>query len=210
MGHRSEPRLLVLHGLRLKAFADPAALSPATGLDVGHVMESLAELGKEGLVARREGRVSGWSLTQAGREVHIDLLQEELVAAGCHDLIAASYGRFRALNGELLSTCTAWQLQEVDSRQVANDHRNADYDAGVIARLSAVNAAVQPVCADLGEPMGRFLPYSGRLQGALDRVVAGELDWFTKPLIDSYHAVWFELHEDLLVTLGIERSKEIP
>ena len=27
-------------------------------------------------------------------------------------------------------------------------------------------------------------------------------------MIDSYHTVWFELHEDLLATLGIERSSE--
>ena len=30
----------------------------------------------------------------------------------------------------------------------------------------------------------------------------------TKPMIDSYHSVWFELHEDLLATLGIERGSE--
>ena len=38
---------------------------------------------------------------------------------------------------------------------------------------------------------------------------AGERDWFAKPMIDSYHTVWFQLHEDLLNTLGIERSKEV-
>jgi hypothetical protein len=27
-------------------------------------------------------------------------------------------------------------------------------------------------------------------------------------VIDSYHTVWFELHEDLLSTLGIERASE--
>jgi hypothetical protein len=27
-------------------------------------------------------------------------------------------------------------------------------------------------------------------------------------MIASYHTVWFELHEDLLATLGIERSSE--
>jgi pyruvate,orthophosphate dikinase len=42
----------------------------------------------------------------------------------------------------------------------------------------------------------------------VDRVEAGERDWFTKPLIDSYHTVWFELHEDLLSTLGKERASE--
>jgi hypothetical protein len=27
-------------------------------------------------------------------------------------------------------------------------------------------------------------------------------------MIDSYHTVWFQLHEDLLNTLGIDRSTE--
>jgi hypothetical protein len=27
-------------------------------------------------------------------------------------------------------------------------------------------------------------------------------------MIESYHTVWFELHENLLATLGIQRSKE--
>jgi hypothetical protein len=27
-------------------------------------------------------------------------------------------------------------------------------------------------------------------------------------VVDSYHTVWFELHEDLLCTLGLERSSE--
>ena len=39
---------------------------------------------------------------------------------------------------------------------------------------------------------------------------AGDGDWFTKPTIDSYHTVWFELHENLLSTLGIERGHEEP
>jgi hypothetical protein len=28
--------------------------------------------------------------------------------------------------------------------------------------------------------------------------------------LPSYHAVWFELHEDLLTTLGLDRSDESP
>ena len=43
---------------------------------------------------------------------------------------------------------------------------------------------------------------------ALRRVRAGEHDWFTKPVIESYHTVWFELHEDLLASLGLDRSSE--
>ena len=43
---------------------------------------------------------------------------------------------------------------------------------------------------------------------AMARVAAGEHDFFTKPIIDSFHTVWFELHEDLLTSLGLERSQE--
>jgi hypothetical protein len=46
------------------------------------------------------------------------------------------------------------------------------------------------------------------LAHALERTRAGDADWFTKPTIDSYHTVWFELHENLLATLGIERGTE--
>ena len=28
--------------------------------------------------------------------------------------------------------------------------------------------------------------------------------------VASYHSVWFQLHEDLLATLGIDRSGEAP
>jgi len=27
-------------------------------------------------------------------------------------------------------------------------------------------------------------------------------------MVDSYHRAWFELHENLLATLGIERARE--
>jgi len=72
----------------------------------------------------------------------------------------------------------------------------------------AIHDRVRPVTADLREVLERFGRYGERLRNALEKVVAGEREWFTKPVIDSYHTVWFELHEDLLATLGIERASE--
>ena len=69
---------------------------------------------------------------------------------------------------------------------------------------------MQPVVADLAEALGRFGGYGPRLAGALAKVQGGDVDWFTKPTIDSYHTVWFELHENLLATLGIERLRAEP
>ena len=78
----------------------------------------------------------------------------------------------------------------------------------VIARLKAIDTAVTPVLDDLAAALDRYRHYAPRFAAALARLDAGELEWFTKPLIDSYHTIWFELHEDLLSSLGLERSKE--
>jgi hypothetical protein len=91
---------------------------------------------------------------------------------------------------------------------VVNDHTDPAHDAEVIGRLADLDAKVQPICADLGVALERFASYGARLGAALEKVQAGDHDWFTKPMIASYHTVWFELHEDLLATLGIERASE--
>jgi hypothetical protein len=46
------------------------------------------------------------------------------------------------------------------------------------------------------------------LAHALERTAAGDADWFTKPTIDSYHTVWFELHEELIGAAGLTRHDE--
>ena len=66
---------------------------------------------------------------------------------------------------------------------------------------------MQPDLADLRDALDRFGGYGPRSRRPRPRCEAGDIDWFTKPLIDSYHTVWFELHEDLLATLGIERAR---
>jgi hypothetical protein len=89
-----------------------------------------------------------------------------------------------------------------------NDHADAAYDQQVVVRLITLHDQVRPIVADLRGHLARFASYSARLRGAVEKVSEGDKDWFTKPTIDSYHTVWFELHEDLLATLGLERAKE--
>jgi hypothetical protein len=108
----------------------------------------------------------------------------------------------------LLEVCTDWQMRTLDGRQVLNDHRDGSYDRAVISRLRTIDGEIQPVCTSLAAGLGRFHNYGPRLSNALKKVESGEIDWFTKPIIDSYHTIWFELHEDLLSTLGIERARE--
>ena len=201
----SDTLFLVLHGLRLKGFADTVAVADTTGLPEADVAAALESAQADGLVTRREGRVSGWSLTPAGRARHAEQVVVEVEGVGgARESIHDAYKRFLGVNGGLLEVCTDWQLRN----GAVNDHTDAAYDEGVVDRLREIDDAVQPVCADLGAVLDRFTGYGPRLGRALERVQAGDRDWFAKPMIDSYHTIWFELHEDLLVTLGIERSKE--
>ncbi|HEX2849918.1 MAG TPA: hypothetical protein VHN98_05175 [Acidimicrobiales bacterium] len=200
----SDPAFLVLHAVRLKGFADTEAIASITGLHHDDVHKHLGAALDEGLVTRRDGRISGWALTSAGRNRHYELVAVEVAESGARDRIDDAYHRFLAVNTELLGVCTDWQLRD----GVLNDHGDAAYDDAVIARLRRVDEVVQPVCVDLGAALSRLRGYGGRLGAALERVERGDRDWFAKPMIDSYHTVWFELHEDLLVTLGIERAKE--
>ena len=111
-----------------------------------------------------------------------------------------------------MSLCTDWQLRPSpegsEEEHVKNDHSDSEYDSGVINRLVELDNHVQPICSDLKECLERFASYGDRFTYALNLVLEGEVDWFTKPMIESYHTVWFELHENLLSTLGIDRASE--
>jgi hypothetical protein len=204
----SDIRTLVMHGLRLKGFAEAAAVGEAVGVGEADAKPILDQLVADGFAAYRDGKLSGFSLSKAGREEHARLLGAELDGAGARPLIEASYREFLLLNTQLLSVCTEWQLRDVNGESTVNDHSDHAYDAGVIEKLADLHAEVVPICNDLAAGLDRFRGYCPRLSHALERVRAGDTDWFTKPMIASYHTVWFELHEDLLCTLGIERGSE--
>jgi hypothetical protein len=42
----------------------------------------------------------------------------------------------------------------------------------------------------------------------LDKVKSGDTTWLARPIIDSYHTVWFELHEELIAASGLTREEE--
>jgi DNA-binding MarR family transcriptional regulator len=208
MSQPSDPRLLVLHGLRLKGVADAAGLADALDVAAGDVEAQLDALEADGLVVHRSGALSGWSLTPAGRAEQSRLVAAEVDARGARPAVAHAYERFRALNAGVLDACSRWQVRDVGGRPVRNDHRDATYDARVVDQLARLQRQADPVCDELAGTLDRYRPYGPRLRHAVERVASGDGDWFAKPVMPSYHTVWFELHEDLLTTLGLERTAE--
>jgi hypothetical protein len=161
-----------------------------------------------GLVRRHRGSLPGWSLTAAGRRRGEQLLAAELERSGLRDRVELAYGEFLELNHGVLAVCTDWQVRVGADPMVLNDHTDPQYDEEVLERLESLHGRALGMLRSLVADVQRFVGYEPRLSKALATARRGEVDWVTRPVIDSYHTVWFELHEDLLATLGRRRSDE--
>lgn len=204
------PSLVVLHGLRLGSVVPADALARRSGTEVAQVVEMLEVFLERGWVRQHEGRLPGWSLTRSGRAEGERLLAEQLDDAGARGRVEQVHRDFEPLNLKVLAVCTDWQVVRREGREIPNDHADGGHDLAVLERLGRIHAEVRPLLGRLGAVLDRFGGYEPRLTTALERTLAGHTEWFTRPTIDSYHTVWFELHEDLLATLGRRRSEERP
>jgi hypothetical protein len=52
--------------------------------------------------------------------------------------------------------------------------------------------------------------YRTRLRAALEHARGGDQRYVVSPRVDSYHSVWFELHEDLIRLSGKKRAEATP
>jgi hypothetical protein len=77
-----------------------------------------------------------------------------------------------------------------------------------VAKLSALHAKTQPIVVGFGEILNRMAQYSPRLAAAYTKVEQGEQKMFTGVMCNSFHDIWMELHEDLILSQGIDRQAE--
>jgi hypothetical protein len=102
---------------------------------------------------------------------------------------------------------TDWQTLKVGGAPVANDHSDNAYDEKVLDRLGQVHERIEPVLKALAAPLQRLSVYLTKLTQALERAEDGEIGWVSDVRRESYHTVWFELHEDLLRIMGTVRDE---
>jgi hypothetical protein len=203
MGIASDPRFCVLHALRIKGFAKTDVLSELSNLPVDQVEDHLKALQADELAMFREARAL-WQLSPKGREHHGSALAEDVKQAGFQEALRADYEKFLELNDSFKALCGDWQLRNGNP----NDHSDAAYDAEVIGRLQEIDARAQPILGVMGGAVDRFAAYAPRLAATVVKVAHGEHNLFTGVMCGSYHDVWMELHEDLILSLGIDRAKE--
>ena len=192
--------LACLQMIRLKGRVTPETLSASLGLSPAQVQPIVDALLAQELISAVGAALR---IAPAGRTT----LQEWASAERSQvdtTALAAAYHRFDDVNRTFKQLVADWQLRD----GAPNDHSDPTYDAAIIERLVELDAGFAPLLAEIVALAPRLAPYPQRLATALEKLRAGDGSWLARPIADSYHTVWFELHEDLIGLLGLNRVDE--
>nr|WP_194852902.1 pyruvate, phosphate dikinase [Nocardia sp. SYP-A9097] len=195
----TELALLRLVGIKGRVNADNLALSLFA--DATEIASHCTVLVDSGLCANTP---AGFRLTPEGRPRLEQLLTEERGTVDSAALSAA-YDEFCVYNADLKVIITDWQMKDPAT---VNDHADTDYDTAVLTRLAETHRALRPLVQRLGGLAPRLTDYTARLDRAIERIAEGDHTYVARPIMDSYHTVWFELHEDLIGLCGLTRAEE--
>jgi pyruvate,orthophosphate dikinase len=190
---------LLLQMLSVKGRATPETLAAAVQADP---TPAIAELVEAGLV---ENTKLGYRVTELGTSRVEELYERERAQAG--PVIDEVYESFVPIDGEVKQIVTDWQMRPVAGSLTPNDHSDPRYDEQVMTRLRRTDAKVSTALAPLTLALDRLEIYPRRLQLALMRLDEGDHSMLAAPIKDSYHTVWFELHEELIILSGRARTE---
>ena len=201
----SDIELLALHGLAVKKAGPAEAVAELLGHDQNEVAGALDVAAADGRALAAKGT---FMVTPAGRSWLAEQYPRVFAEFRASAPAAAAYERFEVINKELLTLFTDWQMVPAGGERVPNDHSDPEYDNRIIDRIGMAHERAQGPLQQFAELVARLRRYVDRLEAAYDSVLAGRLDFVSGARVDSYHTVWFELHEDLLRMLGREREEQ--
>lgn len=190
--------LRFLHALRVRGHASIQQLAARLGLPVSFVEDDVLDREARGWVTRTAfGDDESWSLTDRGKVYGESLLAAELDDRDARGVVEEVYECFLPLNDQVAAACSGYQLTELGLGDATAD--------STIDRLREPAHQLVGLEARLAARLPRFRGYASRFTTAL-ALAEGDPAWITAMDRDSCHRTWFELHEDLIATLGRHRS----
>ena len=193
----------VLRATLIKGFVTADGLAPALLTTPEALTPLLDQACVEGLLESSAGALR---LSAAGKAAAQALLAADREAWGASSATAA-LDAFLALDARMKTTVTAWQMRDAGA-QVLNDHSDPAYDRTVLEQLRELDADAGAWLASAAAGLPRLARYRDRLALALAAALGGDQRFVASPRVDSYHSIWFELHEDLICLAGRTRAEE--
>lgn len=199
-----DQRDMVLHGVALKRHSEAADIAGIVGLPAETVEQELALAVGTGRAIMHNDRYALTPLADVALRsrysLHYGHLRENAA-------FVQPYEAFERVNVAFKQVITDWQTMTVGGKKVANDHSDEEYDAGIIDRLGAIHEQVELIIQRLAAQLPRLAIFGKKLLAALEAAEDGDHEWVSDIRRESYHTVWFELHEDLLRIMGRERQE---
>ncbi|OZF57570.1 hypothetical protein CH293_02275 [Rhodococcus sp. 14-2470-1b] len=201
----SDAYTTTLHCLTLKQLSDVEGLVAILDQNPDDVKSALEQAVSDGNAMAARGK---FMITPAGRSTLDDTYPQWFADERASAEIASAMDLFESgVNKQVLALTTAWQEVEVAGERQPNDHSDTAYDAKIIDKLGAVLDKTSTVLAPLITTQPSVDRFLSRISDALTRAEDGELDYVSSVRIDSFHTVWFQMHEHILRITGRERDE---
>jgi len=171
-------------------------------MDKEKIHEVLNDLLRKGFVRRVDDQ---WQIEHAGREEMKRLRREVLESSGRREEVLSYCKEFEELNTWFKDLVTRWQVKNEGGMLVPNDHSDPEYDLAIIRELGELHRKTVDVLEKLSKVLPILKTYITRLNRALNLVMRGEIEYLSGVDVQSYHNIWFELHEGLLRLSGLKR-----
>lgn len=195
----------VIGVIAVKGFVSADSVAKATMADPVRAAAILDRLTTNGLT---EAAGPMLRLTDAGNAAAARILAEEQTTLG-DDVTHVALDSFQPLDHRAKTIITRWQLvEEANGVRVPNDHTDPKYDEAVINDLSTLTDDVAVWIGPLIIDLPRLQRYLVRLGTAIEHIGNDDHRYFASPIVDSFHSVWFEIHEDLIRLAGSTRAEE--
>lgn len=159
-----------------------------SGLSTDQVLAVVSGFAEQGLLLDMDGDLliqpAGMEQVQCYyRETYSDLSERKEMLQW--------FARFEPINRQFIKLVTDWQ-------QTGGEPKVQD-------RVIATVEKLVKLIGEITQLVPRYASYIRRFERGVTAVDQGNSDFVCAPTVDSLHTIWFEFHEDFLMTLGKER-----
>lgn len=180
----------VLQQLMVESVAEATRVATLLDGPEPAVHDALESLEDEGFVRSEDGF---WYVTSPGEERLTELCRERFSEPEFSQL-RCLFDAFEDCDRQMKQLASEWQTGDRSFERTTDELSGIHHDMAALFEQcdESVTAA--------------YAPYIESLEAALQLFTVGESEYFTGADVQSYHNIWFRLHDDLLRTLGEERS----
>jgi len=185
-----EDAFLMLNALYLKKMAPVGDVAEISGVPADQVRALVGRFADQGWVLDMGEEIL---IQPEGMTAVQDHYRQSYAALSQRQEMAAWFARFEPINKQFIKHVSDWQ-------QTGGDPRDQERVIATVERLVKL-------IREIAQLIPRYSGYARRFERSVTEVDKGNPDFVCTPTVDSLHNIWFEFHEDFLMTLGKERTE---